>query len=419
MATTLSPAPPQPPGPFRALRHRNYRLYFTGQLVSLTGSWVQAAALTWLAYELTGQSGFTGLVTAAQILPMLGLSVWGGSLADRWPRRSLIFLAQTGLLALALGLAALVALDAVTPSRLLAVSLLIGVVNAIDTPARLAFVVDMVGHDDLMNAVALNSLVFNVARALGPAVGAWLMVRIHLAGCFLINGLTFVALLAALLAMRLPPRAGPRARAKDVPLLDGFRHLRNHPTLILLLFLAGSVAFFGWPLLSLLPAFADRQLDEGSAGYSLMLSAIGAGALLGALVVATFGTPQRRRWILGGGVTLGAAALAALAFTRTLPSAALFCGLSGGGLIVFFATGQATMQLGAGEHNRGRVMGIWLMVLSGAQPAGNLIAGAGADRLGVPLMLLVGAAGIGLTSLAVLGLLAWMRERPGAEGTPG
>jgi MFS family permease len=407
MATTLPVPAAKPAGTFRALRHRNYRLYFAGQLVSLTGSWVQAAALTWLAYDLTGQSGFTGLVTAAQVLPMLGLGVWGGSLADRWPRRALIFLSQSGLLALALALASLVAVGALTPAGLLAVSLLIGVVNAIDTPARLAFVVDMVGHDDLMNAVALNSMVFNVARAVGPAVGAWLLNYIDVAGCFLINGLTFVALLAALLAMRLPPRETDR-RAADVPLLDGFRHLAGHPTLILLLFLAGSVAFFGWPVLSLLPAFADRQLGVGSAGYSLLLSAIGAGALVGALAVATFGTPARRRWILGFGVVLGAAALAGLSLSRSPGVAALCCGLAGCGLILFFATGQATMQLGAGEHNRGRVMGIWLMVLAGAQPAGNLIAGAGADRLGVAAMLLTGAAGIGVTSLLVLGVLVWL-----------
>lgn len=414
MSTTL---PPAPPATFRALRHRNYRLYFAGQLVSLTGSWVQAAVLTWLAYELTGQSSFTGLVTAAQVLPMLALSVWGGSLADRLPRRPLIFLSQSGLLVMALSLAAMVALDAVTPAGLLVVSLLIGVVNAIDTPARLAFVMDMVGRDDLMNAVALNSLVFNVARALGPAVGAWLLKHIDLAGCFLVNGLTFVALLGALLAMRLPPRVDPPVEVEEGSLLDGFRHLAKEPMLILLLFLAGSVAFFGWPVLALLPAFADRQLGVGSDGYSLMLSAIGAGALVGALGVATFGTPERRRWILGFGVCLGAASLAGLAFAASLPVAALCCGLSGCGLILFFATGQATMQLGAGEHNRGRVMGIWLMVLAGAQPAGNLVAGAGADWIGVAPMLLIGAAGIGVTSLIVLGLLAWLQADPGEPRT--
>jgi MFS family permease len=417
MSTTLPPAPLRSPATFRALRHRNYRLYVAGQLVSLTGSWVQAAALTWLAYQLTGQSSFTGLVTAAQVLPMLALGVWGGSLADRLPRSPLIFLSQSGLLVMALSLAAMVALDAVTPAGLLVVSLLIGVVNAIDTPVRLAFVMDMVGRDDLMNAVALNSLVFNVARYAGPAVGDWLLPLVGLAGCFLVNGLTFLVLLFALLAMRLPKVSARPKEGEHRPLADGFRHLAKQPTLVLLLVLAGSVAFFGWPVLALLPAFADRQLGVGSGGYFQMLRAIGAGALFGALGVATFGTQARRRWILGFGVFLGAASLAALAFARTPAVAALCCGVSGCGLILFFATGQATMQLGAGEHNRGRVMGIWLMVLAGAQPAGNLVAGAGADWVGVAPMLLIGSAGIGVTSLLVLGVLLWLQAGSGEPRT--
>src|SRR5262245_32934830 len=257
------------PGTFRALRHHNYRLYFFSQIISLTGAWVQTAALTWLAWDLTHQSRWPALVSAAQILPMLPLSVWGGGLADRLSRRLLIFLSQSGLLVLAFFLAALVAFDHVTPLGLLVVSLLIGVVNAVDTPARLAFVVDMVGRDDLINAVALNSLVFNVARAVGPAVGGVLLPLVGLASCFVTNGLTFVALLIALKAMRLPP---PPPQEKEAARRGGFAHLAERPPLVLLLVLAGAVAFFGWPVLSLLPAVADRRLGVGSAGYSLMLS---------------------------------------------------------------------------------------------------------------------------------------------------
>ena len=186
---------------------------------------MQTAALTWLAYRLTAGSSLPARVTAAQVVPTLLLGVWGGGLADRLPRRSLIFLAQAGLLLLALLLAGMVAFGLATPLALLAASLLIGVVNAIDTPARLAFVIDMVGRDDLMNAVALNSLLFNVARAVGPALGMLALPWVGLAGCFLLNGLTFLAVLAALAAMRLP-RPGRRAgRAKRGSLASGFRHL--------------------------------------------------------------------------------------------------------------------------------------------------------------------------------------------------
>jgi Transmembrane secretion effector len=188
----------------------------------------------------------------------------------------------------------------VSPAALLVASVLIGVVNAVDTPARLAFVVDMVGRDDLMNAVALNSLVFNVARVVGPALGMLALPWVGLAGCFLLNGLTFVAVLLALAAMRLPPRVPTPAR--DIrPPAGGFRHLAAHPRLLLLLALAGAMAFFGWPVLALLPALSDQSLGAGSDGYAWMLSAIGFGALVGALALATFGTPARRAMLIAVG----------------------------------------------------------------------------------------------------------------------
>src|SRR5262249_27915652 len=195
-----------------------------GQSIPRTGSWVQTAPLPWLPWAPTHQPSCPARVLAAQILPMLLLGVWGGGLADRLSRRLLIFLSQSGLLVLAFFLAALVAFDHVTPLGLLVVSLLIGVVNAVDTPARLAFVVDMVGRDDLINAVALNSLVFNVARAVGPAVGGVLLDRLGATVCFLVNAVTFVPVLAALLAMRLPRPADLTTRSAG-SLLDAFRHL--------------------------------------------------------------------------------------------------------------------------------------------------------------------------------------------------
>ena len=412
MSTVL--LPPADPGTFRSLRHRNYRLYFAGQVVSLTGSWVQTAALTWLAYTLTAGSSLPARVTAAQVVPTLLLGAWGGSLADRLPRRSLIFLSQAGLLVLAMALAGMVAFGLVSPGALLAASVLIGVVNAVDTPARLAFVVDLVGRDDLMNAVALNSLVFNVARVVGPALGMLALPWVGLAGCFFLNGLTFVAVLLALTAMRLPPK-GPTA-ARDIRLpVGGFRHLAGHPGLLLLLALAGAMAFFGWPVLALLPALADQTLAAGSAGYASLLSAIGFGALIGALGIAAFGTPARRSMLIAVGVAIGAASLVGLARSSTLAQASACCAAAGCGLILFFATAQATMQLGAGEHNRGRVMGIWLMVLAGAQPAGNLVAGQLADACGVPFALGVLAAGIaatgGLVGVAAIGLARRRRSR--------
>ncbi|MHB1425814.1 MAG: MFS transporter [Gemmataceae bacterium] len=424
---------------FRALRHRNYRLYFGGQFVSVTGSWAQSAALMWLAYDLTKESTWPALVGAMQLLPTCVLGVWGGSLADRWPKRSLIFLSQASLLLLALLLGILVLMGHITPWELLAVATAAGIVNAIDLPARLAFVIDLVGRDDLPNAIALNSMLFNLARMVGPIVSGILF---WLAGggetgqtaagvCFLLNGLSFVAVLAALAWMELPPRSEPEALAAGwtkTPdsLWEGFRYLGQHPRLILLLLLSGFMALFGWPILSLLPAVADQRLRGSSDAYAWMLSAIGGGAGLASLLVASFNESWRRRWLLAFGVGLSSSSLLGLALARSLPSAVGCCAVLGCGLILFFPTSQAIMQLRSADHVRGRVMGIWSMVLSGAHPLGHLLAGRAADRwlnggsldgvvgpwlavlpgerCGLPLVLVLMGLGIAAASAIVLAL---------------
>jgi MFS family permease len=400
---------------FRALRHRNYRLYFCGQIVSLTGSWVQSAALTWLAYALTQQSRWPALIGAAQVLPTFLLGVWGGSLADRWPKRSLIFVCQAILLVLALLLAGLVLLDHATPWNLLVISIACGIVNAVDLPARLSFVIEMVGREDLLNAVALNALQFNTARAVGPAVSAMLLPLLGPGLCFLMNGLSFLAILLGLGCMHLPPPVPHEARKQDSSLLAGFRHLGEHPGQVLLLVLSGALALFGWPVLSLLPAYADQVLHVSEQGYGWMLSAIGVGALLASLAVASFGSLTRRRVFLGAGVLLSALALGGLAQMRSLAAAIAFCAVLGCGLILFFATGQAVLQLSSTDHNRGRIMGIWSMILSGAHPLGHLIGGWAADRWGVSWVLAGQSLGIAWATGIVLVLaLVWRArgERP-------
>lgn len=401
---------------FRALRHRNYRLYFWGQFISVTGSWAQSAALTWLAYELTKESRWPALVGAMQVLPTFVLGVWGGSLADRLPKRALIFFSQSSLLCLAVLLGVLVLLGGATPWNLLAIAAAAGIVGAIDLPARLAFVIDMVGRDDLPNAIALNSVLFNTARAVGPAVSAVLFALTgtgatgHTAAgvCFLLNGLSFVAVLTALAWMDLPPpaRAMP-PRGRTGSLWAGFRYLGQHPRLILLLILSGFMALFGWPILALLPAVADQRLRASTGGYAWMLSAIGGGALFASLLVATFTSRVRKRWFLVGGVGLSASALLCLAQAHTLPLAVACCTVLGCGLILFFPTSQAITQLSSADHVRGRVMGIWSMVLSGAHPLGHLLAGQAADHYGVAMVLAVMGLGIALASAVVLALI-WL-----------
>jgi MFS family permease len=400
---------------FRSLKHRNYRLYFSGQLISLTGSWMQTTALTWLAYEITGQSKWPAIILASEQLPTVLLGAWGGSLADRWSRRSLLLVTQALLLLLALVLAGLVYGHAATPWSLLVVTALSGLVQAVDLPVRLAFVTDMVERDDVMNAVALNSLLFNVARGIGPGLAGWLLVTAGPGPCFIANGLSFLALVVGLLFMRTPDRL---TSAVADPVSDdggnGFDYLLARPALALLVLLSGLLCLCAWPFLSLLPGLAQRILAEDADGYSHMLSATGFGALAAALTVATFGTFARRRAFIETGVWVIGASLVGLSWVASLPLAVGCCAALGFGLILFFPTSQAVVQLCAADHNRGRIMAIWAMVQRGALPLGYLVAGPAADQLGEQLVLRVQGL---ICVVAAIGLWLALRRPGGASPT--
>ncbi len=386
---------------FRSLRHRNYRLYFFGQMVSLTGTWMQNAALVWLAFRLTGESKWAALVNAAQILPTFFFGAWGGALADRWPKRSLIFVTQSAFLVLALLLAGLTLADVITPWQLLLVTAASGLVQAMDLPARLAFVMDMAGREDLMNAVALNSLLFNVARVVGPAISGFLMSWLAPEACFFANALSYAAVLWALAQMDITgsvhqaePSKGWRA------LLEGLAYVAGRRELAFLMLLAVVISLCGWPSQTLLPAFS-RLLGSNELGYSWMLSGTGMGALAAAWTLATFGSVEERRYVVRAGIGLVSIGLVALSVPLSLTFAMACCGLIGFGLILFLATSQSIIQLSAGEYNRGRVMAIWAMTQSGAVPLGAFLAGTAADRWGVPPVLRL----LGLTCVtAALGL---------------
>jgi MFS family permease len=408
-------APPEPHGlalTFRSLRHRNYRLYFVGQLISLTGSWLQTAALTWLTFELTKQSKWTATINAAQVLPTFLLGAWGGLLADRWPKRSLILVTQTALLIQALALAAIVLLGSPGPWWLLAITLFSGVVQAVDVPARLAFVIDLVGRDDLINAVALNSLLFNAARLMGPALGGILLSLIGPGPCFVVNGLSFLAILVALLQMDVvgTPNAGKKNGGWSA-LMGGFHYLVEQPRIGILIMLAGMMSMVGWPMLSLLPALARDVLDVEASGYGTLLSAVGGGALLAALTVATFASGAGRRRLIGAGVGIVGTSLLGLAVAPNMMLATACSALVGYGLILFFATSQGVVQLSADDNHRGRVLGIWAMMVSGAMPLGNMVFGSAADAWGVPTALTtMGLVGL-VAGLTLCGAL-WFISRP-------
>jgi len=395
---------------FRSLRHRNYRLYFFGQMVSLTGTWMQNAALVWLAFRLTDESKWAALVSAAQILPTFFFGAWGGALADRWSKRSLIFLTQSAFLLLALLLAGLTFAGVIDRWQLLLVTVASGLVQAIDLPARLAFVMDMAGREDLMNAVALNSLLFNIARVIGPAISGFLMRWLAPEACFLANALSYVAVLWALARMDITRSVHSAEQSKGLrSLLEGLAYVAGRRELAFLMLLAIVISLCGWPSQSLLPALAERILGSNEVGYSWMLSGTGLGALAAAWTLATFGSVEERRQVIRGGIGLVSAGLIALSAAPNLPLAMACCGLIGFGLILFLATSQSIIQLSAGEHNRGRVMALWAMTQSGAVPLGSFLAGTAADRWNVPVVLLSLGVTCVTASLA-LWIFFWIRQ---------
>src|SRR5262249_31169940 len=273
----------------------------------------------WVAYDLTSESRWVALIAATQNLPMVLLAGLGGALADRFPRWLLILVTQSAFLTVTLLLTAFVAGGLATPMLLLAFAAATGVVHAVDLPARLSFVKDMVGRDDLMNAVALNSFQFNIARILGPWLGGVVLVAAGPWPCFLANALSYGAVLIGFGLMHVPAaEASPSAGSSSGSVLGGLRCLAAQPALATLVLLAGAVSFFGWPFMELLPALARNYLGEQEVGYSRMLSATGVGALTAALTVATFGSPAGRKPFLAAGVCAVALGLIGLSLSRVL-----------------------------------------------------------------------------------------------------
>jgi len=377
---------------FSALKHPNFRLFFIGQLVSLIGTWMQTTAQGWLVYELTGSKALLGTVAAAGSLPLLLLSPWGGSVADRHPKRTLVCLTQTAMMVLAFALAGLVWSGLIQPWHIVVLSALGGVAMAFDLPARQSFMVEITSHKDLMNAVALNSSMVNGARVVGPAVAGFLMARAGMAMCFFLNGLSFIAVIAGLLVMRLPRHEAPAKPASTkLHLLEGFKYVAGHQRVRRLMILFGIVGIFGWSYAILLPAYARDILHLNEGGYSTLLCANGLGALLGALTVATFGSRMQTRHLIFGGLWLFCAMLIMLAVVCWYPLVLLSLVLGGWGMMLYFATTNTLIQTNVSSKMRGRVMGIWGLVFGGMMPIGGLASGFLSQAVGVPWTIIVGA----------------------------
>ncbi|MFM7112333.1 MAG: MFS transporter [Planctomycetota bacterium] len=382
---------------FSALRHRDYRLYYFGQGLSLIGSWMQTTALAWLAYSITGQSSWTASVAIGMILPTAILAPLAGILADRVPKRRLVLASQTAFGLQAAALAAYALWGSPTAWGLVGFAWLGGAVQAIDLPARLSFLKDLTSREDLPNAVALNSVQFNLARALGPALAGWIISVADPALCFAANAASYLAVLGSLAFIRAVGEPAQLRFGETPP--SFFAVLRDGGELGFFIFLATGAALFGWPMLSLLPQVAADGLGWHAAGHGWLLSAVGGGAMVSAMGIAAWGNDAnlwRRIRVgllltaLGQGVLAGSSALADAAVGTALAGAAL----AGMGLIMVLATAQGAVQQLADDRSRGKAMALWTMGLSLATPLGNAVFGPLADSAGHPFALAVMMAGM-------------------------
>jgi MFS family permease len=398
-----------------SFRHRNFRLFFLGQLISLVGTWMQNVAQSWLVYDLTHSAAWLGQVSAAGSLPVLFLGLYAGVVTDRRPKRVLLVLTATASMLLAFALALLTFTGRVTVWHVMGMAFLLGSVNAFEMPARQAFSIEMVGRRDLMNAIALNSVMFNGARIVGPAIAAEVLLVAGVAGCFFINGFSYFAVIAALLLMRLPAFMAPEEpRPALGQVRDGLADIRHQPLVLTLILLSVITAVFGWPYQVLMPIFARNILEIGSRGFGWLLTANGVGALLGAITVSLLShRTDKERWFWVT-VPVFTAAVLVFAWSRWLPLSLLMLVLSGWVLMMQFATANTLVQTHVPDALRGRVLSVYILAFSGLMPFGGLQIGRMAEWLGRPEVGTPRALTLSILIYGVLamGLLIGRRQSP-------
>lgn len=367
---------------FKALRHRNFQLFFTGQLISLTGSWMQSVAFSWLVLVLTNSALYLGLVGALQTLPVLLFSLLGGVVADHTSKLRLMFITQTSLLLLALVLGLLVDLQLIKIWDLCLIVFLSGTVMAFDMPARQAFIVQLVGKPDLPNAIALNSSLFNATRVIGPAVGGVVIAAMGMANCFYLNAASFLAVLLALALLKLP-FSQP---APWTPLWHAWKELGDYlwtrREVRLLLLLMTLVAVLAMPYYVLLPMLARNTLGVGPSGFGILMGASGLGAFLGGLIAARRlqTSPPMPSFLTGQAVFL--LGLVGLGLCGSYYAALVFMFISGFGMVTQLSTGNSLLQLNVPDELRGRLMSLFALIIMGFAPIGSLIYGVAAHFAG-------------------------------------
>jgi MFS family permease len=398
---------------FSAMRHRNFRLFFWGQLISVIGVWMQTTAQQWLVYRITGSQASLGMVTFISFLPVLLLSLFMGVITDQFSRRNLIVLTQSWFMLLAGILAVLTWLDVVQYWQILLLSFLLGIGNALDMPARQAFVVEMVDDDkrDVMNAVSINSAMFNIARIVGPSIGGIVVAAFGETPAFALNSLSYVAVIIALLMMRVSSQTGRTSRSNPMEKMKvGFRYMGEQRTILGLVIMVAAFSMVGFGALTLVPVFAKDILNIGAAGFGNLLSWQGIGAVVGAALLIIFGERFHKGKLMVGSRVLLGPAIIGLAFSRTPWVSMLLMAVIGYSFITQLVLTNTLIQMIVPDDLRGRVLSTYTWALGGFYPLGSLLIGFLGDRIGAPNAALLSGIGCILLLLVNLAVFPSMQK---------
>jgi len=403
------------PSTFAALRHRNFRLWFVGQLLSLMGTWMQSVAQGWVVYAMTGSELALGTITFFGSLPTLFLMLPAGALADRIPKRRLIVITQTAMMLQAFVLSFLAATHVLRVWHVALLAFCLGILNSFDAPARQAMAVEMVDdRRDLMNAVALNSTMFNMARVVGPAVGGIVLALMGPAWCFGLNGLSFVAVILALLSMQFPPfERQPQTESTLTQVQVGLQYILSNPDIRTMMSLVGVSQLFGFMYAVLLPAYAAQVLHVGETGLGTLNAATGIGALVGSLIVVSLGHSRSKGMLLTLGSFLFPAAVLLLAASNWLAFSMGCLALAGMGFVAQNATINTLIQNKIPDELRGRVMAVYALMFFGTTPFAALLAGSLGQSLGVRAGVAIGGGVTMLFTIAVFLLVPSLRHVEG------
>jgi len=379
--------------PFSALTYRNFRLFWIGQLISLTGTWMHSAAQGWLVLKLTDSPFYLGLVGSAASMPILLFTLAGGVAADRFSKRKILLITQVILLVMAFLLALLVSGEIIAVWHVIIIAFLVGIVNAFDIPARQSFFIEMVGKEDLMNAIALNSAAFNGARTIGPAIAGILISYFGIVICFYINSLSYLAAIIALMSMRFKHREIKKPFKPGVvqEIKEGLKYIFSESKVYTLIISVGIISFLGFPYISFLPIYARDILRIGAEGLGILMGIAGAGALTGAISLAVRGDFERKGRLLAISSAIFSIALLIFSFSTTIWLSYSMLFLIGWGAISQIATANSLLQLIAPDDLRGRVMSSFTLVFLGMATIGNFAIGTLASYAGTQAALGTGA----------------------------